>query len=417
MKQIIIYCSLITFIVIKSYAQTGIFYFGDTSKTLINSRIIAMKESSAGELYLLGKTSDENYSNLHPGWYVADKTGKVLVQKTLEVSNPLYELNNLVVDKDGKIMIWGTETSNDRQTPYVKAINRKGENKMNDYIMTNTTTLTGDVQQCDTNNAVFAKTVKSSTNGKYHISIYKYSLTDSQQEWYKTLQVEKNEMASKLLVLKDNSIVLLGRLYDDNLTSYTSLIYKISDKGEIIWRRELTIYTSFFQQGISEGKNGKLIYVCSNNEERIAKGETQVITLNTNGEIENKTELKDIRSNGIITLKNGNIFLYGSHYHTEGNNIIIKAKYFIFDNDLKKVKEDEMGMIDAPDALLPGLAMTVFPTSSDFIAAIQLTDGRIACGGRVYMPLETSPDKIITSARANKSLLVLMDKDGNFRSH
>jgi hypothetical protein len=72
-------------------------------------------------------------------------------------------------------------------------------------------------------------------------------------------------------------------------------------------------------------------------------------------------------------------------------------------------------MFDAPDAELPGLAMTTWPTASDFLTAIQLSDGRIALGGRVYMPMQTKPDEIILSPRINRALLLIMDKNGGFR--
>jgi hypothetical protein len=82
---------------------------------------------------------------------------------------------------------------------------------------------------------------------------------------------------------------------------------------------------------------------------------------------------------------------------------------------MKEIKQDEMGMFDGPDAFLPSLAMAAFPTASDFLTAIQLSDGRIACAGRVFMPSETSPEKVIGADRYNKAFLVLMSADGKFR--
>jgi len=81
-------------------------------------------------------------------------------------------------------------------------------------------------------------------------------------------------------------------------------------------------------------------------------------------------------------------------------------------DNLEKEKEREMGMMDAPDAELPGLAMTMKPTSSDFLTAIQLKDGRVVLGGRDYMPLQIHPDKILLSPRANQNLMIFCDSNG-----
>jgi hypothetical protein len=143
---------------------------------------------------------------------------------------------------------------------------------------------------------------------------------------------------------------------------------------------------------------------------------TQLFTLDSNGTQIQMTETSEICANGVLTLNNGNIFLYGSKYQAVGNYIITKAAYTLYDPAMKIVKEDMMGMIDGPDAYLPGLYISMFPTSSDFLTAIQLSDGRIACGGRVYMPRETTPVAIQTSERYNRAFLVLMDDNGNFRS-
>jgi hypothetical protein len=397
------------------FSQTGVFWFGDSTSPYVNNRIISMKENSSGELFLMGKSTDSAYKNIHPYFAVCDKSGKLKSQKTLETTNDFYELNNFTICSADRIRIWGTESVNDRLTISLNTINPQGEIQGSDMIMTNTTTLTGDVCQLDNENAILAKTVKSSSTGKFHISIYKYNLQDDQQQWYKTLATDDNEEASKIMVMKDGSIILLAKLYDDKLTSFTSLVYKLSAAGEMIWKKNVKGYESFYAQGIAEGKNKQLIYVCSKGSEKDISCSTQMMTLDSNGKGTSINEISDIRANGILSLKNGNIFLYGCHFQKSGIYIISKACFKMYDSDFKKIKEDEMGMMDGPDAYLPSLAMTAQPTASDFITAIQLSDGRIACAGRVYMPEKTAPDQIIFSARSNKAFLVLMDKDGKFR--
>ncbi len=399
-----------------SFSQTNVFWFGDSTNSSVNNRIISIKENSDGNLFLLGKATDSDYNNIHPYFAVCDKNGNLKSQKTVQTTNDFYELNNFTICGADKIRIWGTEKSNNDLTISLNTINTQGELQSADAMMTMTTTLTGDVFQMNDSNAILAKTVKSSSTGKFHISIYEYNVQNDRQVWYKTLMSDDNEEASKIVVLKDNSIILLGKSYSADLASYTSLVYKLSPTGELVWKKNIQAYETFYAQGIAETKNKNLVYACSIGSEVDATGSTKMISLDSSGNTLGTNEIQDIRANGILALNNGNLFLYGSHYQKTGVYIISKACYKIYNPDLKKINEDEMGMFDGPDADLPSLAMTAWPTASDFITAIQLSDGRIACAGRVYMPDDIAPDKIILSGRSNKAFLVLMDANGKFRN-
>lgn len=398
-----------------SFSQTGVFWFGDSTSQLVNNRIISIKENSNGDLFLMGKASDTAYANIHPYWAVCDRAGKLKSQTTLPTTNQFYELNNFTICSADRVRIWGTEMSNNRLTMSLNTINVKGEIQEQNAMMTNTTTLTGDVCQLDATYAVMAKTVQSSSTGKFHISIYKYNLQTDQQTWYKTLKTEENEEASKVFVLKDGSLIVLGKLYDEKLTTYSTLIYKLSPSGEMIWKKNFTGYDKFYVQGISEGKNKSLVYTCSMGNEATMEAGTKIFSLDSNGNSVSMREMEGIRANGVLTLSNGNIFLYGCVFKTVGIYVISKAATKTFSPEMNLLKEDEMGMLDGPDAFLPGFYISSFPTASDFITAIQLSDGRIVCAGRVYMPYPSTPDTILFSGRHNNAFLVLMNKDGKFR--
>ncbi|CAN5901070.1 hypothetical protein BH11BAC7_BH11BAC7_15620 [soil metagenome] len=398
-----------------SFSQTGVYWFGDTASNLVNNRIVSIKENSNGDLCLLGKATDGDYNNPKPYWAVCDKAGKLKSQTTLSASNKFYEVNNFTICSSSRFRIWGTEMVNERMTMSLNTINAKGEVQGSDAIMTNTTTFTGDVCQLDDTYAIMAKTVQSSSTGKYHISIYKYNVIDDQQVWYKTLTTEENEEGSKVFALKDGSIIVLGKIYNEEFTSYTTLMYKLSATGDLLWKKNITGYTDFFGQGVSEGKNKSLFYTCSTGNEAIGESGTKIFHLDSNGAVILLTELENFRSNGVLTLSNGTIFLYGSVFETTGNYLVSKASSRIFSPDMKELSKDEMGIADAPDAFLPGLYISAYPTASDFLTAVQLSDGRIACGGRVYLPIETSPAAIIESKRHNMAFLVLMTQEGKFR--
>ncbi|CAN5391563.1 hypothetical protein BH09BAC5_BH09BAC5_25290 [soil metagenome] len=414
-KSVPAFISIFLFLPIFGFTQTGVFWFSDSASQLPNNKIISIKQNSNGDLFLLGKASDSAYSNVKPYWAVCDRSGKLKSQTTLSTTNNYYELNNFTICSDDRMRIWGTEVVNNKMTMSLNTINAKGEPQGTDAMMTNTNTLTGDVCQLNETYGVLAKTVQSSSTGKYHISIYKYNLQTDEQVWYKTLATDDNEEASKIFPMKDGSIIVLGKMYNESLTSYTTLIYEISSSGEMSWKKNFTGYEDFFAQGISEGKNKSLIYVCSYNNEEAAIGKTKIFRLDSNGNEKSQNEINEMRANGVLTLQDGNIFVYGAHFQKVGIYIISKASFKIYTPEMKVVKEDEMGMFDGPDAFLPSLAISTFPTASDFITAIQLSDGRIVCAGRVYMPVNTAADKIIFSERTNRAFLVIMDKGGKFR--
>ncbi len=397
------------------YAQTGLFWFSDSASHLPNNKIISIKQNSNGDLLLLGKASDSAYSNVKPYWAVCNRSGILKSQTTLSTANNYYEVNNFTICSNDRMRIWGTEVVNNKMTMSLNTIDAQGIPQGSDAMLTNTNTLTGDVCQLDETYAVLAKTVQSSSNGKYHISIYKYNLQNDEQVWYKTLATADNEEASKIFPMKDGSIIVLGKMYNESLTSYTTLIYKLSSSGEMIWKRNFTGYDDFFAQGVSEVKNKSLVYVCSFSDEALAVGKTKIFSLDSNGNEKSEKEIDGIRANGVLTLEDGNIFIYGAHFQKVGIYIISKASFKIYSSEMKVVNEDEMGMFDGPDAFLPSLAISTFPTASDFITAIQLSDGRIVCAGRVYMPLNTAADKIIFSKRTNAAFLVIMDDGGKFR--
>ena len=97
------------------------------------------------------------------------------------------------------------------------------------------------------------------------------------------------------------------------------------------------------------------------------------------------------------------------------NQVIKKGKYIIINNNFEILTKNELSNNDFPDSKFIGSSKSILPSSSDFLSAIQLSDGRIACAGRIIMPKNLNPDKIANSPRYNNALLLIMDISGNFR--
>jgi len=251
------------------------------------------------------------------------------------------------------------------------------------------------------------------SNGYYNISVYKYNTETAEQVWFKKLKAESHEEANRLHLLRDGSMLLVGKLYNDELTSYTSVIYKLSPDGEEMGKLIPSEVTpGFSNQAITSDTDGEMLYISSYMDQENLTSMTQLLKLTPEGEVTVNAVLENIIANGILRLQNGNFLIFGCHLRTEGMSIVTKSKILILNMDLKIISEYEMSLIDRPDSELPSLAMTMQPTSSDFMTAIQLKDGRIACTGRLYMPVQTDPDSILTSPRYNRPYLVIFSEMG-----
>ncbi|MDD5571666.1 MAG: hypothetical protein PHD97_11010 [Bacteroidales bacterium] len=393
-----------------AFSQTGIYYYDSPGKYYPNKRIIDIKESSDGNIYLLGIATDSVNENPQPYFAIIDNKFKMISGKVIETGS-LYELKNMIILPNGKIKIYGTESAEGGFKPYTKTINTKGDPATEEVTMTFNSTLICNAEQVDKFNALICQTVRGNSK-KYNISVYQIDLIRLFQVWYKKMQSESNEEASQLFI-SDSNIIIPAKKYNDDFTSFTSVIYKLNSKHEIIWQKEIKdAESNFTNQAVSADKRGNIIYLCSKQNNEIAKWNTKLIKLSPAGEVISVKSLDSISAKGILRIANGNYLIYGSNYNYVGVNLISKAKIIILNNSFEKIYEREMSFFDPPDAELPSLAMTAMPSSSDILTAEILSDGRIICGGRVYMPRDKEPDKIIISPRFNNPFVIVLDKDG-----
>ena len=107
------------------------------------------------------------------------------------------------------------------------------------------------------------------------------------------------------------------------------------------------------------------------------------------------------------------MLIYGYKYAFSGNNVLRKAKFIIVNSKNEVIVQDEIKESDPPDSEMPSYEIILMPSSSEFLTATQLSDGRIALGGRVFYP--ANPKASGDNKRLNYPLLMLMSKDGAFR--
>lgn len=144
--------------------------------------------------------------------------------------------------------------------------------------------------------------------------------------------------------------------------------------------------------------------MCGYTKTQTGIAETRVVKLNNNGEPLISQTFSDFSGNGIIKLTNNNYFVFGSQFIIDEKQVVTKGKFVIVDSSLELVTSKSLDKDDKPDSELK----LKTATSSDFLAATQLTDGRIAVGGKVFMPCGTN------NTQQNNVLLLIVDIDGTY---
>lgn len=393
------------------FSQTGIFFYANDNIAYPNTRILSIAEAYNQEIYILGKSSSIDYELNVPYFARADKRGNLLLQKNLQ-ANSLFDLQELVILPNQHIQIYGSEKKAGKFVPYIKTINAQGEIKDSDINFSVYSTIINDLTPINDQHILVVET-KLGKLEKYNINIYKFNLNNNKQAWNKKISSELNEEADQIIALEDGNIVILGKKYNDEMTSYVPIIYKLDAEGKKIWKKGLSVPENFYTHSIAVNSKGILFYICNYSRESTGASETRIMTIDPSSDILKYETLKEISANGILALNNDQFFIYGSNILVDENRVITKAKYLIVNSNLEIKKEYEMSDVDFPDSEYPeGIQM--MPSSSDINTAMQLSDGRIACGGRVFMPGTLEKDKILSSSKQNNAYLILLDGNGNF---
>lgn len=404
--------TVLTFILVSNLlAQTGIFYYTNENIAYPNTRILNLAEANNKEIYVLGKSSSLNYDSNVPYFARIDKKGNLLVQKNLKATS-LFDLQELVILPNQFIQIYGSEKKTGKFVPYIRTINALGDLKDSDINFSVYSTIVNDLTPFDENHILVCET-KLGKSEKYNINVYKFNLNTNKQVWNKKISSEENEEADQIITLNNGNIVIVGKKYNDEMTSYVPIIYKLDSEGNKIWKKGISVPENFYTHSIAANSSGRLFYTCNYSRESTGASESRIITISPESDILKYETLYDISANGILALSNDNFFVYGSNILVSESRVITKAKYLVIDSELNTLKNYEMSETDFPDSAYPK-DLNMMPSSSDINIAIQLSDGRIACGGRIFMPQELDPNKILSAPKQNNAYLILLDQNGNF---
>lgn len=409
------YILVIPLVVLYSYSnsQTGVFYYPDKVNSNNNNKIVDIIEIDNSEICLLGKLSDNNYQNPNPFFIHLDKNGRKLKQATLK-SKSLYEVNRVIKLRNDQLKIYGSQIVDGKYSPFNIIIDKNGIERNSYYAFTVYSTLLGDVMELDDENAVVVETILGKSE-KYSISLYKVNIANNNKAWTKNIESKNHEEANQVYVSRDKNILVLGKRYNDDLTQYSPILYKYTSDGKLVWSEEVDVPKNFFNQNVCTDKKENIYYICGYTKETTGRSETRIIKLSPDKIKIKAISLENFSANGIIALSNGNFLIYGSNLKVHEGMVITKGKFVIMNKEMAIIKKEELSIMDKPDSEFPREVMTKFPTSSDLLSGMQLRDGRIALTGRVYMPVSRTNTKNINAERHNSALLVITDKNGNFR--
>ncbi len=383
-------------------AQTGVTYFEPSDNTMPNGKIIGILENNDQSLTFISLISDPKYIMHELDFYQIKPTAEILKNKALDVEN-LYDLTNLIKQVGTGYTIFGNTSLNNNYEPFQLNINNQGE--INSFIQLPQvySTVICDALSYDNNfMLLYSKTGK---NDLYNISLHKVNAETGNVEWLKKISSENNEEADKILITKNGNFYILGKKYNDEVTEYVPIIYKLDKNGNKIWKKAIDVPTNFNKQSFLNFENEELIYICGYTKNPTGISETKVIKLSDTGDEISSNTISDFSANGIVPIGNDKFLLFGSKFIIDVQQVVTKGKFVIINSKLDELMSKSLDDKDKPDVML----QNNIKTSSDFLCARSLSNHRIAIGGRVYMPISS-----LNNEKFNVPLLLIVNSNGDY---
>jgi len=330
------------------------------------------------------------------------KTGESMDASTIPIEN-LYNLIKLESSKPGGYRVFGNLLINKQYAPIQVLINPEGKEVSKTIETQVYSTLISDITSDATYYYIlYTKSVKTE---KFNISLNKLENATGKVEWLKKISSEQNEEADQLVVTKTGDIYILGKKYNDESTEYVPIIYRLDNQGNQLWKKGIDVPNNFSSQSFIVSNANEILYVCGYTKNPTGTCETRVVKLSAEGEELNSNSLVDFSANGIISLQNKNYLIFGSKFFVDQKQVITNAKFSIVNDMLQEVTNKTLDENDKPDID----SKQTSRTSSDFLSAIQLSDGRIAMAGRIYMNVGKE-----LLQKQNVPLLMLINENGTY---
>lgn len=394
---------VITFSISRLQAQTGIFYYPVNNELLPHAQALHIVPLPHGHLMLLNKNSDPQYNRMEMLFIEIDNNGNKINSFNI-AQEDLYELVKMEPVGEAELVVLGNKSLNKELFPFSLKINKKGEVIEQTDESSIYSNFINDAAYLENNKALVLYT-KTNKTDKYNISLHQVNLKNNKIEWLKKISSEQNEEATQVIKTPDNMVYVLGKKYNDEVTDYVPIIYKLTSDGNQIWKIGVDVPSNFYKQSICFDENNNVVYACGYTKNPTGFSETRVVKFNKNGQQEDYCVINDFSSNGILKLSDNNFLLYGSKFYVDEKQVVTKARYIIINENLTEKANVFLTDKDKPDADIESERTT----SSDLLTAIELENGKIALAGKVFMPNAITPEK-----RQNNPLLIIINKDGSY---
>lgn len=394
-------------------SQTGFFIYPDSVAGKPHVQIIDMKEGKDKKLYIAGESKDVDLHLTFPWYLQVDSKGKKLNQYALQTE--VTDIKRIILTADRQLMLYGNTTSGGgKSQPYASLLTESGQPSTINVIAMSYAMILGDAIPFSKEKTLVVQSNRNKQTQLYNLALVKAANDQYIPHGFASFGSEYNEIASEAVLSTKKDIFIAGyRLVGEDILPF---VYAIDSAGQKLWEAVPDISPGFTNVRICLDKNENIVVAAGYRDHATGGCSSQLWKISPSGKKIASATLPDIKTNGLLLLKNGQTMIFGAHFQAYDHRIIIsKGSFALLNDKLEIVSSDEMRPTDAPDVNLLSDAMYIQPTSSEFNAGLQLSDGRIVLGGRITYPESDDTDHIIGSQYYNQACLLFLNEKGTFR--
>lgn len=402
-KMLLLLVSLGIFNPFSLLAQTGVFYFASDENADKQATAVAIVQESNDSLILINLQADDDYSNQNLLFLKTKSDGTAGISKTI----PIEKLHNIVYVSplnQTNYKVFGNQNTNKHYQPFQLKLTSSGKLVDMESETSVFSTLTSHVAM--DKDYYYILYTKDGKNERYNISLLKMAVETNKVVWLKKISSEQNEEADQIYVTEDGTLYILGKKFNDDVSEYLPIIYKLDTKGNQVWKKGIDVPANFNKQTFFIAPNQDIIYMCAYTKLQTGMAETRLIKFSDEGKEMHHKTIGDLSANGMLKLANGQLVLFGSKFYVDQKQVVTKGSFTLLGAGFNELFSKTLDQTDAPDTELN----LPVQTSSDFTTAIELSDGRIAFAGKVFMTL---PQGI----KRNVPLLMITNADGTYQKH
>jgi hypothetical protein len=382
-------------------AQTGVFYFAGKENADKQATAVAIVRESNDSLILINLQANEDYTNQNLLFLKTKSDGTAGISKTIPIEN-LHNIVHVSPLNQTNYKVFGNQNTNKHYQPFQLKLTNTGKLIDMESEASVFSTLTSHVAM--DKDYYYILYTKDGKNERYNISLLKLAVETNKVVWLKKISSEQNEEADQIYVTEDGTLYILGKKFNDDVSEYLPIIYKLDTKGNQIWKKGIDVPANFNKQTFFIAPNQDIIYMCGYTKLQTGMAETRLIKFSDEGKEMHHKTIGDLSANGMLKLTNNQVVLFGSKFYVDQKQVVTKGSFTLLGAGFNELFTKTLDQTDAPDTELN----IPLQTSSDFTTAIELSDGRIAFAGKVFMPLSQG-------IKRNVPLLMITNADGTYQ--